>query len=73
MVEAMRAGLLTSVAARLMYAGWECRRGYATSSIIQLTWHSSSFFPQQAAAQLNTMLQKAVPKLLHGKCHPTSI
>ena len=43
MVEATRPGLLTSVASPLTYAGWDCGRGSASSSVTQLAWRSSSF------------------------------
>ena len=42
MVEATRPGLLTSVASPLTYAGWDCGRGSASSSVTQLAWRSSS-------------------------------
>ena len=42
MVEAMRPGLLTSVASPLTDAGWDCGRGSASSSVTQLAWRSSS-------------------------------
>ena len=52
MVEAMRPGLLASVVSPSTYAGWDCRRGHASSSATQLAWHSPSFFSGSPAVHL---------------------
>ena len=68
MVEPTRTGLLTSVAFPLTYAGWDCGRGSASSSVIQLAWRSSSLsFSSEGGRQRKLRRRERSRKKGRGK------